>query len=123
MQIEGVKEYVAFPPESERLCIHETLAVTYPKSMLKTLILTVTRYLPVRLVFDLSFILGKHSSYLRVGGILLESSTPSITISVNGVNAANWSSFFRDFCPTGRRRLLMQPYLQIFGFLHLIMGT
>ena len=51
--------------------------------------------------------------------------SPSITVSVNGVNAANWGSFFRDFCSgrtTGLRRLLIPPYLQIFAFLHLISG-
>ena len=61
---------VPLPDESESL----SEGATYPKSMLKTPILNITRYLPVRLVFDLSFILGKHSSYLRVGGILLASS-------------------------------------------------
>ena len=121
MQIEGVKEYVAFPPESE----------VYPRDLGSN----VSQIDVENPDFD------RHPLFARAAGFrfkLYPGETlfvpagwwhtarilsPSITVSVNGVNAANWSSFFRDFCPTGRRRLLMQPYLQIFGFLHLIMGT
>ena len=130
MQIEGVKEYVAFPPNSEPFLYPRPLEGRSPIDVENP---DFDRYPLFARAAGFRFKLYPGETLFVPAGwwhtarIL----SPSITVSVNGVNAANWKSFFRDFCTmrltpmtdrTGLRRLLIQPYLQIFGFLHLFCG-
>ena len=97
MQIEGVKEYVAFPPESERF--------VYPRAIGSN----VSQIDVENPDFD-RYPLFMHAAGLRFelypGETLFVPAgwwhtarilTPSITISINGVNASNWKAFVGDF--------------------------
>ena len=121
MQIEGVKEYVAFPPESEPFVYPRDLGSNVSQIDVENP--DFDRYPLFARAAGFQFKLYPGETLFVPAGwwhtarIL----SPSITVSVNGVNAANWNSFFRDFCSgISLRRLLIPPYLQIFAFLHLI---
>jgi histone arginine demethylase JMJD6 len=112
MQIEGVKEYVAFPPESE----------VYPQGNLSQIDVEnpdfdhyplFARAAGFRFNLYPGETLFVPAGWWHTARIL----TPSITISVNCVNAANWKAFRRDFCSRGRRIKLLIPYLEIFRLL------
>ena len=122
MQIEGVKEYVAFPPESERF--------VYPRALGSN----VSQIDVENPDFD-RYPLFAHAAGFRFqlypGETLFVPAgwwhtarilSPSITISINGVNAANSMAFFCDYCKAikasqGRLNFLRIPYLQLFVLL------
>jgi histone arginine demethylase JMJD6 len=122
MQIEGVKEYVAFPPDSQRFVYPQNPGSNVSQMDIENP--DYNRYPLFRHADGFRFELYPGETLFVPAGwwhtarIL----TPSITISVNGVNAPNWKSFFGDFCnpraTTGLKHLLIRPYLQIFGLLH-----
>src|SRR5262245_28272587 len=122
MQIEGVKEYVALPPESEPFLYPSHPGNISPVDVLKP-------------DFDLHPLVARATGYrfeLHPGETLFVPAgwwhtarilRPSITISINGVNAANWDSFFHDFsrnhCASFPKGRMKQAYLQAYGFFHL----
>jgi histone arginine demethylase JMJD6 len=111
MQIDGVKEYITFPPQSEPF-----VYPTGPRSNISQIDIEnpdLDRHPlfahAVGFRFELypGETLFVPSGWWHTARIL----TPSITVSINGVNAANWKSFFSDYCQSiavfarGRRLL------------------
>jgi hypothetical protein len=110
MQIEGVKEYVAFPPDSERFVYPLTIGSNVSEIDVENP--DFNRYPLFSHAAGLRFQLYAGETLFVPAGwwhtarIL----TPSITISINGVNASNCKAFCADFygskLTVGLRRLL-----------------
>jgi histone arginine demethylase JMJD6 len=123
MQLYGVKQYLAFPPDQAEYL--------YPRDETNN----ISRIPDIENV-DLSrFPLVAQAQgsrfELRAGETLFVPAgwwhtarllTTSITTSINGVSAVNWSNFRRDYCAQEARNSRLQatlkaPYLSALGFL------
>jgi hypothetical protein len=123
MQLEGVKEYVAFPPEQAPLMYAGQDAAHENKSAVDNVETPdVTRFPKFCGANGFRFklypgeTLFVPSGWWHTARIL----SPSITVSINGANAANWKNFRRDFCGSywaGRkaRRTVGSVYLSFAG--------
>jgi len=126
MQIQGVKEYVALPPEAEPLLYTpyagsntSPVDVQHPDLECHPLFAQATGF---RFNLNPGETLFVPAGWWHTARIL----SSSITISINGVNAANWGYFFQDFrrthCSSSLKGHLKAAYVQAFGFLHLVLA-
>jgi len=100
MQLEGVKEYVAFPPSQAPL-MYAGQGERENKSAVDNIEAPdMTRFPKFSGASGFRFklypgeTLFVPSGWWHTARIL----SPSITVSINGANAANWKDFRRDFC-------------------------
>jgi hypothetical protein len=133
MQIEGVKEYIALPPNQEpfvypragRWRNQSCVDVGNPDFERHPLFAYATGS---RFELHPGETLFVPAGWWHTARIL----TPSITVSTNCVNAANWSSFVDDYCrqslpvpgyqrSSGLKRFVLRSYLQAFMHLQLLL--
>jgi len=100
MQLEGVKEYVAFPPEQAPLMYAGKDAAHENKSAVDNIETPDLTRFPkfcgasgFRFKLHPGETLFVPSGWWHTARIL----SPSITVSINAANAANWKNFSRDF--------------------------
>jgi hypothetical protein len=101
MQLEGVKEYIAFPPSQDKLMYagsgrydENISAINNVESPDLTRFPLFSQARGVRFTLHPGETLYVPAGWWHTARIL----SPSITVSVNGANAANWADFARDVC-------------------------
>jgi Cupin-like domain len=123
MQLEGVKEYVAFPPAQAPLMYAGQGVGNENKSAVDNVETPDLTRFPkfsgasgVRFKLYPGETLFVPAGWWHTARIL----SPSITVSINGANAANWRDFSRDFCHSywgehRARRVVGSVYLGLIG--------
>lgn len=131
MQLYGTKEYLVFPPDQSRFLYPGAGNKASNSGIPDIENVDLSRFPLYAQAEGKRFELHPGETLFVPGGwwhtarIL----STSITVSINGVSAANWSDFRRDYCASfaGRSRLkdvLAPAYLSVLGvFLSLIGGT
>ena len=102
MQLQGVKEYIAFPPSQTPLMYaghggpydENRSAIGNIESPDLTRFPLLTKASGVRFTLHPGETLFVPAGWWHTARIL----SPSITVSINGANAANWKDFSHDFC-------------------------
>jgi len=122
MQLYGAKEYLVFPPDQSRF-LYPLAGIEANKSAIPDIENVDLNRFPlfaraegVRFELHPGETLFVPASWWHTARIL----SASITVSINGVNAANFSEFRRDFCPivarrSGLKAALIAPYLSVLG--------
>ena len=125
MQLEGVKEYVAFPPDQTPLMYAGQDLAHENKSAVNNIEAPdITRFPKFCSASGFRFklypgeTLFVPSGWWHTARII----SPSITVSINAANAANWKNFKNDFCQSywvdrKARRLVGSAYLGSIGML------
>jgi hypothetical protein len=124
MQLQGVKEYIGFAPDQTPYMYNRSGGPGQPNiSEIDDVENWDPRRFPqfgnatgVRFTLHPGETLFMPSGWWHTARIL----SPSITVSINGANAANWSDFRTDFCRyymTGRRLppWVLNAYLHFVG--------
>jgi hypothetical protein len=122
MQLYGRKEYLVFPPDQSRFLYPRTGIETNKSSIPDIQNVDLSRF-PLfaqaqRMRFELhpGETLFVPAGWWHTARIL----SPSVTVSINGANAGNWTDFRRDFCTALARTsplkaALIAPYLSVLG--------
>lgn len=131
MQLYGVKQYIFFPPEQSHLlyrregCGRNASSVNDVEAPDLSTFPLFAQATPIRCELHPGETLFAPAGWWHTARIL----SPSVTVSVNSANAANWRDFVYDYCESiyetqsRLRSSLLKPYLHMFGLVTSLLGT
>ena len=125
MQIYGTKEYLVFAPDQERFLYPRTGIEANKSSIPDIENVDLSRFPLYAQAEATRFELHPGETLFVPAGWWHTARllTTSITVSINGANAGNWSDFRRDYCSgitrskSRLKRALIGPYLRALGLL------